>query len=53
MSEVMRKHGLKSASKRERLLALAQDEADETLDKMVSLICSSTKRLNKPYSSTS
>ena len=28
---VMRKHGLKSASKRERLLAEAEDEADEAL----------------------
>ena len=28
---VMRKHGLKSAAKRERLLAEAEDEADEAM----------------------
>lgn len=33
---VMRKHGLKSAAKRERLLAEAQDEADEALAEQAS-----------------
>ena len=32
---VMRKHGLKSAAKRERLLASAQDEADEAMAEQV------------------
>lgn len=36
VDELMRKHGLKSAAKRERLLAAAQDEAEEALDKLVS-----------------
>ena len=31
----MRKHGLKSSAKRERLLAAAQDEAEEALEKLV------------------
>ena len=31
----MRKHGLKSAAKRERLLAAAQDEADEAMAEQV------------------
>ena len=38
VKELMRKHGLKSAAKRERLLAAAEDEADEALDKKVQLI---------------
>ena len=37
VAELMRKHGLKSAAKRERLLAAAEDEADEALDKKVLL----------------
>lgn len=36
VEELMCKHGLKSAAKRERLLAAAQDEADEALEKLVS-----------------
>ena len=32
----MRKHGLKSSAKRERLLAAAEDEAEEALDKLAS-----------------
>ena len=32
---VMRKHGLKSAAKRERLLASAQEEADEAMAEQV------------------
>lgn len=35
VADLMRKHGLKSAAKRERLLAAAEDEADEALDKQV------------------
>lgn len=35
VKELMGKHGLKSTAKRERLLAAAQDEADEALDKRV------------------
>ena len=37
VGDLMRKHGLKSAAKRERLLAAAEDEADEALDKKVLL----------------
>lgn len=40
VKELMRKHGLKSAAKRERLLAAAEDEADEALDKKVQLVLS-------------
>lgn len=35
VADLMRKHGLKSAAKRQRLLAAAEDEADEALDKQV------------------
>ncbi len=35
VNQLMRKHGLKSSSKRERYLAAAQDEADEALEKQV------------------
>jgi hypothetical protein len=38
VGELMRKHGLKSSSKRDRYLAAAQDEADEAIDKQVSCI---------------
>ena len=34
---VMKKHGLKSASKRDRLLAEAEEEAEEALTEQVSL----------------
>ncbi len=37
VKDLMRKHGLKSAAKRDRLLAAAEDEADEALDKKVQL----------------
>lgn len=35
VQELMRKHGLKSAAKRERLLAAAEDEAEAALEKQV------------------
>ena len=35
VKDLMRKHGLKSAAKRERLLAAAEDEAEEALAKKV------------------
>ena len=36
VGELMRKHGLKSSAKRERLLAAAQDEAEDALEKLAS-----------------
>lgn len=36
VDELMRKHGLKSAAKKERLLAAAEEEAEEALTKLVS-----------------
>ena len=35
VKDLMRKHGLKSAAKQERLLAAAEDEAEEALDRKV------------------
>ena len=37
VTSLMQKHGLKSAAKRERLLAAAEEEAEENLDAQVRL----------------
>ena len=46
VDELMRKHGLKSAAKRERLLAAAQDEAEEALEKLVSSLTNRPVQIN-------
>ena len=53
VKELMRKHGLKSTAKKERLLAAAQDEADEVLDKRVISSHKPLKQgLSKKYSAS-
>ena len=42
VTSLMQKHGLKSAAKRERLLAAAEEEAEENLDAQVRLQGSSS-----------